>query len=149
MLLIHLLAILVQWASGAWCLPPLRPASSPTPLDWVLSVLLVAAFVASKRWMFSIFARHRASPMFKEHAKNLITDFPFSVARNPFYALDFLPFLVLTLLLGMADPLLLHAPLFFLFLAVCVVPAEERRLRRAHGATYQTYAARVRRWGLF
>ena len=31
------------------------------------------------------------------HAQPLITEFPFSAARNPFYLLDFLPFLGLTL----------------------------------------------------
>jgi len=87
--------------------------------------------------------------MFKEHARKLITEFPFSAARNPFYLLDFLPFLGLTLLLGTLDPLLLHGPLFFLFLALCVIPNEEKRLLLAHDADYAAYKSRVKRWGLF
>ena len=69
--------------------------------------------------------------------------------RNPFYLLDFLPFLGLTLLLGTLDPLLLHGPLFFLYLALYVVPIEEKRLVLAHGKDYEAYKSRVKRWGLF
>jgi protein-S-isoprenylcysteine O-methyltransferase Ste14 len=99
--------------------------------------------------MVKLFARHKANPMFKEHAKELMTEFPFSVARNPFYLLDVLPFLAFTILLGSLDPLLLHFPLFFFFLNVYIVPAEEKRLHLAHGTDYETYKSRVNRWGLF
>ncbi len=146
---IHLLVILAQWAFGVWLLPVLRTPPTATPLGWALFVPCVAAFLVGKRWMFKFFATHRANPMFKNHAKELITEFPFSVARNPFYLLDFLLFLGLTLLLGTLDPLLLHGPLFFLFLALYVVPAEEKRLLRAHGTAYEAYQARVKRWGVF
>lgn len=149
MFLIHLLVILIQWAFGVWLLPVLRTPPSATPLGWVLFLPCVMAFVLGKMWMFKFFARHGASPMFKEHAKKLITEFPFSVARNPFYLFDFLPFLGLTLLLGTLDPLLLHGPLFFLFLALYIVPNEEKRLFLAHGSDYEDYKSRVKRWGLF
>jgi protein-S-isoprenylcysteine O-methyltransferase Ste14 len=99
--------------------------------------------------MVRLFAKHHASPMFKAHAKQLMTEFPFSVARNPFYLLDFLPFLGFTLLLGTLDPLCLHCPLFFLFLNGYIVPAEEKRLLAAHGPDYEAYKSRVKRWGLF
>ncbi len=99
--------------------------------------------------MFKFFTRHAAKPMFKEHAKELITEFPFSAARNPFYLMDFLPFLGLTLLLGTLDPLLVHGSLFFLFLALYIVPNEEKRLLLAHGTDYERYKSRVKRWGLF
>jgi protein-S-isoprenylcysteine O-methyltransferase Ste14 len=149
MFLLQLLVILAQWAFGWWLLPVLRTPASPTPLGWALFLPCVVAFVASKVWMFKLFAKHRASPMFKGHAKLLITEFPFSAARNPFYLLDFLPFLGLTLLLGTLDPLLLHGPLFFLFLALYIVPNEEKRLILAHGTDYEVYKSRVKRWGLF
>ena len=87
--------------------------------------------------------------MFKEHATVLITEFPFTVARNPFYLLDVLPFLGLTFILGTLDPLLLHYPLFFLFLNFYIVPAEEKRLLLAHGPDYEAYKSRVKRWSLF
>lgn len=148
MFLIQLVVILAQWASGAWLLPVLRTPPSATPLGWALFLPCVVAFVAGKMWMFRFFARHGASAMFKEHARELITEFPFSVARNPFYLLDFLPFLGLTLLLGALDPLLLHGPLFLLFLSVYIVPREEKRLLLAHGADYEAYKSRVKRWGL-
>lgn len=149
MFFIQLLVMLAQWASGAWLLPVLRNPPSATPLGWALFAACLVAFVISKIWMFKCFARHSASPMFKQHAGELITEFPFSVARNPFYLFDVLPFLGLTLLLGALDPLLLHGPLFFCFLSFYVVPTEERRLGLAHGADYETYKSRVRRWGLF
>lgn len=149
MFLIHLLVVLAQWALGIWFLPVFRTPPSATPLGWALFVPCVALFVVSKMWMVKFFAKHRASPMFKDHAKELITEFPFSAARNPFYVLDFLPFLGFTLLLGTLDPLLLHGPLFFLFLASCIVPAEEKRLLVAHGTDYEAYKARVKRWGVF
>lgn len=147
--LIQLLVILVQWACGAWILPVLRDPPSPTPLGWTLFLSCIVAFVIGKRWMFKFFARHGANPMFKEHSKGLMTEFPFSVARNPFYLLDFLPFIGLTLLLGALDPLLLHGLLFFLILALYIVPNEEKRLLLAHGREYEAYKARVKRWGLF
>jgi len=99
--------------------------------------------------MFRFFGKHRASPMFKRHAKELITEFPFSAARNPFYLFDFLLFLGLTLLFGALDPILLHGPAFFLFLAFYVVPREEARLLLTHGTDYEAYKSRVKRWGLF
>jgi protein-S-isoprenylcysteine O-methyltransferase Ste14 len=147
--LIQLLVILAQWGSGTWLLPVLRATPSTTPLGWALCILCIVVFLASKMWMVKFFAKHRASPMFKDHATELITEFPFSAARNPFYLLDFLPFLGLTLLLGTLDPLLLHFPLFFLFLNFYVVPAEERRLALAHGTDYEAYKSRVKRWGFF
>jgi protein-S-isoprenylcysteine O-methyltransferase Ste14 len=141
--------ILAQWAFGAWLLPVLRTPASATPLGWALFVPCVVVFIVSKIWMFKFFAKHRASPMFKDHATALMTEFPFSVARNPFYLFDFLLFLGLTLLFGALDPLLLHGPLFFLFLAFYVVPREERRLLHTHGMEYAEYKSRVKRWGLF
>ena len=147
--LILLLVILAQWASGGWMLPVLRTPPSATPLGWALFFLCIAPFLGSKVWMVKFFARHHANPMFKEHAKELITEFPFSVARNPFYILDILPFLGCSLLLGALDPVFLHFPLFFLFLNAYVVPAEEKRLFLAHGADYEAYKHRVKRWGLF
>lgn len=148
MFLVQLLVILGQWVSGVWLLPVLRTPPSVTPLGWALFVPCVMAFVAGKMWMFKFFAKHRAHPMFKQHAKELITEFPFSAARNPFYLLDFLPFLGLTLLLGTLDPFLLHGPLFFLFLSLYIVPNEEKRLLLAHGKDYDVYKSRVKRWGL-
>jgi protein-S-isoprenylcysteine O-methyltransferase Ste14 len=147
--LIHLLVILMQWAFGLWLLPVLRPTPAATPLGWALFFGCVVPFLVSKVWMVKFFAKHHASPMFKEHAQELITEFPFSIARNPFYLLDFLPFLGFTLLLGTLDPLLLHFPLFFLFLNFYIVPAEEIRLLLAHGAVYEAYKSRVKRWGVF
>ena len=149
MFVIQLLVMLAQWAFGVWLLPVVRTPPSATPLGWALFTACVAAFVVGKMWMFRFFAKHGASAMFKDHARELITEFPFSLARNPFYLFDFLPFLGLTLLLGALDPLLLHGPLFFLFLALYIVPREEKRLLRAHGAEYEAYKSRVKRWGLF
>lgn len=149
MFLIQLVVILAQWATGLWLLPILRTPASATPRGWALLLPCVVAFLVGKFWMFKFFAKHGASSMFKEHAKDLITEFPFSVARNPFYLLDFLPFLGLTLLLGTLDPLLLHGSLFFVFLALYIVPAEEKRLLLAHGAEYEVYKSRVKRWGFF
>lgn len=149
MFLVQLLVILAQWAFGVWFLPVLRTPPSATPLGWALLLLCVIPFAVGKIWMFKFFAKRGASAMFKEHAKELITEFPFSVARNPFYLMDFLPFLGLTLLMGTLDPLLLHGPLFFVFLALYVVPNEERRLLAAHGTDYEVYRSRVKRWGLF
>jgi protein-S-isoprenylcysteine O-methyltransferase Ste14 len=146
--LLQLLVILAQWAAGVWVLPSLRATPAVTPLGWGLFFACVVPFLASKLWMGKFFARHHASPMFKKHAQELITEFPFSLARNPFYLLDFLPFLGLTLLLGRLDPILLHCPLFFLFLNFYIVPAEEKRLLLAHGADYEAYKSRVKRWGV-
>jgi protein-S-isoprenylcysteine O-methyltransferase Ste14 len=149
MFFIQLLVILAQWAFGVRLLPVLRTPPSVTPVSVALFLPCVVAFLIGKMWMFKFFAKHGASPMFKEHAKELITEFPFSAARNPFYLLDLLPFLGLTLLLGTLDPLLLHGSLFFLFLVLYIVPNEEKRLLLAHGTDYEVYKSRVKRWGLF
>lgn len=149
MFFIQLLVILAQWRYGLWLLPNLRTPAAATPSGWILLLACLVAFVVGKIWMFKFFARSGASPMFKNHARELITKFPFSAMRNPFYLMDFLPFLGLTLLLGALDPLFLHGSLFFLFLALYVVPNEEKRLLLAHGTDYEIYKARVKRWGLF
>ena len=86
--------------------------------------------------------------MFKDHAKELITKFPFSAARNPSYLIDFLLFPGLTRLLRTFDPLLLHGSLFFLFLALYIVPNAEKRPLLAHGTDFEVYKPRVERWGL-
>ena len=148
MFLIQFLLIVAQWASGVWLLPVVRTPPSATPLGWALFLPCVVAFFAGKVWMFKFFAKRGANPMFKEHAKELITEFPFSAARNPFYLFDFFPFLGIALLLGALDPLLVHGTVFFLFLALYIVPKEEKRLLLAHGADYETYKSRVKRWGL-
>lgn len=149
MFFIQLLVILAQWKWGVWLLPVLRNPPAATPLGWVLLLACLVAFVVGKIWMFKFFTKHGASPMFKDHAKELITTFPFSAARNPFYLMDFLPFLGLTFLLSTLDPILLHGLLFFLFLTLYIVPKEERRLLLAHGTDYEVYKSRVKRWGLF
>ena len=146
---IQLAVILAQWAFGVWLLPVLRTPPSATRLGWALFLPCAVIFVAGKVWMFKFFGKRGASAMFRDHAKELITEFPFSAARNPFYVLDFLPFLGLTLLFGALDPLLLHGPLFFLFLTFYVVPREEKRLLLAHGKDYEVYKSRVKRWGVF
>lgn len=145
----QLLVILAQWEFGMWLLPVFRTPASTTPLGWALFVPCLLVFIVSKVWMFRFFGRHRASPMFKTHATHLITEFPFSAARNPFYLFDALLFLGLTLLFGALDPLLLHGPVFFLFLSLYVVPREEKRLLLTHGREYEAYQSRVKRWGLF
>jgi len=147
--LIQVLVILAQWFFGVWLLPTLRTPPSATPIGWALFLPCIAIFIASKIWMGKIFSKYNASPMFTKHAKKLITEFPFSIARNPFYLLDLLPFLGLTLLLGALDPLLLHFPLLFLFLNFYVVPAEEKRLLLTHGKDYESYRSHVKRWGVF
>lgn len=147
--LIQLIIILAQWELRAWALPLLPYTNSTAPLRWALFIACVAPFLLSKIWMVKFFASHQANPMFKDHAKELITEFPFSLARNPFYLLDLLPFIGLSLLLGILDPLILHFPLFFLFLNFYIVPAEEKRLLLTHGAIYEAYRNRVKRWGLF
>ena len=149
MFFIQLLVIIAQWTYGVWLLPVLRTPPSASPLGWALFLPCIVAFLVGKTWMFRFFARHGARPMFKEHAKELITGFPFSAVRNPFYLMDFLPFLGLTLLLGTLDPLLIHGSLFFLFLALYIVPNEEKRLILAHGTDYEIYKSHVKRWGLF
>jgi protein-S-isoprenylcysteine O-methyltransferase Ste14 len=146
--LIQGLVILAQWFFGIWILPALRTRPAATPIGWAMFLPCIAAFVAGKIWMAKIFSKHHASPMFTKHARQLITEFPFSIARNPFYLLDILPFLGFTLLLGALDPLFLHFPLLFLFLNFYVVPAEEKRLLLTHGRDYESYKARVKRWGV-
>ncbi len=148
-LLVQLLVILAQWCFGVWLLPVLHMVHATVPLRWTAFIVCIAVFLLSKKWMVKFFAKHNANPMFKDQAKELITEFPFSVARNPFYLLDFMPFLGLTIILGTLDPILLHFPLFFLFLNFYIVPAEEKRLQIAHGSAYEAYKSRVKRWGLF
>ncbi len=147
--LILVLVILAQWFFGVWLLPTLRTPPAATPIGWALFFPCIAAFIASKIWMRRVFLKHNASPMFKKHAKQLITEFPFSMARNPFYLLDIFLFLAFTLLLGALDPLLLHFPLLFLFLNFYIVPAEEKRLLFTHGKDYESYTSHVKRWGVF
>lgn len=75
----------------------------------------------------------------------LVTTGVFRRSRNPFY----LGILVVVagIMLGFSlDWGLLSLPLLWLALDHLVIPVEERRLERAFGPTYLSYAASTRRW---
>jgi protein-S-isoprenylcysteine O-methyltransferase Ste14 len=77
--------------------------------------------------------------------RELVTDGPFSLCRNPLY--------VGSLLIGVSAALFLESPVFVLaVIAVAIVymratiPIEESVLRTLHGAQYEAYCRRVRRF---
>jgi protein-S-isoprenylcysteine O-methyltransferase Ste14 len=131
---------------GEFALPlGLLPAASlVSPVTLIAAVLVVCGFafeIAAARAL----AGGGASTRPNGPATALVTGGIFRRSRNPFY-LGILLVVAGVMLAFSLDWGLLCVPLLWLALDRLVIPVEERRLERAFGQDYLTYAASTRRW---
>lgn len=106
-----------------------------------LMAATIGLFTASSRAMgsnWAIVARTR-----DDH--QLVTWGPFAWVRNPIYVALFVWILTMALALGHFRALILAVPLYWVGTWIRVV-REERLLRAQFGASYDAYAARVKRF---
>jgi len=80
-----------------------------------------------------------------ESSSVLVTEFPFSVSRNPMYLGLTAMLLGVALLLGTVSALL-PVLIFPSVMHLAFVRTEERMLSETFGAAWQDYRSRVRRW---
>ncbi|HYN09176.1 MAG TPA: isoprenylcysteine carboxylmethyltransferase family protein [Vicinamibacterales bacterium] len=110
-----------------------------------LGVAAMAIGTAVMLWGLATFARARTPIIPDRPARQLVSNGPYRISRNPMYLGLTSLYTGLALVLNMAWPLVL-LPFLLLILTASVIVHEERHLREAFGATYEDYCRRVRRW---
>jgi protein-S-isoprenylcysteine O-methyltransferase Ste14 len=96
-------------------------------------------------WAMLTFARAKTAILPSRSARTIVATGPFRYSRNPMYVGLSAIYVGLSLLMGMAWPLVL-LPLVLLSLYALVVRREEHYLGHAFGDEYAAYRSRVRRW---
>lgn len=118
-------------------------ASRPTLV--VAGWLLIAAGLSVLLWAMLTFTVARTAILPSRPARTIVATGPFRYSRNPMYVGLSSIYIGLSLLMGMAWPILL-LPLVLLSLYALVIRREERYLDDAFGEEYAAYRGRVRRW---
>jgi protein-S-isoprenylcysteine O-methyltransferase Ste14 len=118
-------------------------ASRPTLV--IAGWLLIAAGGSVLLWAMLTFALARTAILPSRPARTIVATGPFRFSRNPMYIGLSSIYVGLSLLMGMAWPLVL-LPLVLLSLYALVIRREERYLGDAFGEDYAAYRQRVRRW---
>lgn len=111
------------------------------PGGWLLIVVGLGLML----WAMATFRRARTSLLPFRPASAMVTSGPYRFTRNPMYVGFTLLYLGLSLLMGLAWPLVM-LPLVLVALTVLVIRREERYLEDAFGGEYGAYRSRVRRW---
>jgi protein-S-isoprenylcysteine O-methyltransferase Ste14 len=116
-----------------------RPALVLT--GWLLIALGIGVLV----WAMLTFRGARTAIMPFKSASRIVESGPYRFSRNPMYVGLTLTYVGLSVLMGMAWPLLL-LPLVLMALFGLVIKREERYLDHAFGPEYAEYRKHVRRW---
>jgi protein-S-isoprenylcysteine O-methyltransferase Ste14 len=113
---------------------------------WPLGAVLVIFGFALAMTAATIFRREgtEIDPMSKTN-KLLIVRGPFRFTRNPMYSGLILFSTGIALIVG-TWPMFVVPVLIFAIANWGHIPVEEAKMRRQHGAAYDAYVARVRRW---
>ena len=122
-----------------------RFGSTARPVLLVAGWLLIALGLGVMLWAIWTFTRARTSVLPFRPATAMVTSGPYRFSRNPMYVGLTLVYLGLSLLTGMAWPLVM-LPLALWALTVLVIRREERYLGAEFGAEYAAYREGVRRW---
>ena len=107
--------------------------------------LLIAAGLSVVLWGMLTFTVARTAILPSRPARTIVATGPFRYSRNPMYMGLSSIYIGLSLLMGMAWPILL-LPVVLLSLFALVIRREERYLDDAFGEEYAAYRGRVRRW---
>jgi protein-S-isoprenylcysteine O-methyltransferase Ste14 len=137
-------AFLVGMALDRW-LMRFRFGEGGRPTLIVAGWLLIGVGLAVMLWAMWTFTRARTSVLPFRPATAMVTSGPYRFSRNPMYVGLMLLYVGLSLLTGMAWPLVM-LPLAVWALTVLVIRREERYLAAAFGSDYAAYRQRVRRW---
>ena len=135
-------ALLLGAAGWQLLLPSLAVSLPPVPAGGALLGLLGCGIMLRAWWLFR---RHATAICPTATTTRLITDDVYRLTRNPMYLG------IVLMLLGVAVAaggiaFYLAALVFYLIIDTVFCPFEEDKLRRAFGASYRAYSARVRRW---
>jgi protein-S-isoprenylcysteine O-methyltransferase Ste14 len=118
-------------------------ANRPTLV--VAGWLLIAAGGSVLLWAMLTFTFARTAILPSRPARTIVATGPFRFSRNPMYIGLSSIYIGLSLLMGMAWPIVL-LPLVLVSLYALVIRREERYLDDAFGEEYAAYRQRVRRW---
>ncbi|MDX5362993.1 MAG: isoprenylcysteine carboxylmethyltransferase family protein [Pseudazoarcus pumilus] len=114
--------------------------------DWAVGTLAALGLVLMLLAVWAMLrARTTVNPLRPERASSLVTGGVFACSRNPIYLGDLLWLLAWGLWLGNAAALPLVA-LFFVWITIVQIRAEEIALRAHFGGAFEDYCRRVRRW---
>lgn len=134
-------AILGEWLRPLPLLPQAAILSPLSAIGAALGLAGLALEIAAARTL----ARAGASTRPNGAASTLVTSGIFRHSRNPFY-LGLLLVVAGIMTAFSLDWGVIFLPLLWLALDRLVVPVEERRLDRAFGQAFHTYATQTRRW---
>lgn len=141
--LIAALVALLMWLTN----DNLARARFELPLREALVGLLGVVALGLMLWAVRDFRRARTTvnPLRPERASSLVTSGVFAYSRNPIYLGDLLLLVAWGLWLGNAAALSLTV-VFYVWVTLCQIRAEEAALRARFGPAYEDYCRRVRRW---
>lgn len=137
-------AFLIGMALDRWVME-LRFGDASRPVLVPAGWLLIALGLGVMLWAIWTFTRARTSVLPFRRATAMVTSGPYRFSRNPMYVGLTLLYLGLSLLTGMAWPLVM-LPLALWALTVLVIRREERYLAAEFGVEYAAYRERVHRW---
>lgn len=123
----------------------IRLGGTSRPTLVVAGWLLIVAGLSVLLWAMLTFTVARTAILPSRPARTIVATGPFRYSRNPMYVGLSSIYIGLSLLMGMAWPILL-LPLVLLSLYALVIRREERYLDDAFGEEYAAYRGRVRRW---
>jgi protein-S-isoprenylcysteine O-methyltransferase Ste14 len=128
------------------CLAVFVPGTRIVPFPWNLLGLL--PFVAGAALSVAVdraFRKNAVGGEGPDEPAFLITTGIFRISRNPMYLGHLLMLVGLALCLGALIPLLI-IPMFFFFVQLLCVTAEEQMMEERFGSAWSRYRSEVRRW---
>jgi protein-S-isoprenylcysteine O-methyltransferase Ste14 len=123
----------------------LDPLGAQSLGEAAILTLLMAASVGLFIWSSRVMGRNWSLVARTRSDHELVTRGPFAYVRHPIYVAMALTMLAASIALGHERALLLGVPLYVIGTWLRI-SEEERLLRAMFGATYDSYAARVRRF---
>lgn len=135
-------ALLGTATAANWLLPWQQTVMSPLPVAALLTVAGGFSIMIAAWWRFR---RRDVAICPTEPTAMLIRDGVYCISRNPMY-LGMVVMLCGVALWFATAPFIVAAVTFFFVIDLVFCPYEERKLKAAFGAQYESYCNEVRRW---
>ncbi|WP_249138912.1 isoprenylcysteine carboxylmethyltransferase family protein [Actibacterium sp. MT2.3-13A] len=136
---------LAGFAALAWGQARTLPTGAPGAwAGWLGGALIALGVVLAAAAVFE-FLRHRTTVIPGRTPRALVQSGVYRISRNPIYLADAMILAGLCLIWGAISGLIL-LPAFMALIQKRFIEGEEARIRAEFGATFDRYAARVRRW---